>query len=995
MICRRLTLRIALVAVVAAAPLLAASGASASVTVTPQQAGMAASVVGPAHRASAATRDAAASAAAAAAASKGTTGWDTYRQLDQLPYLPTGVTEFQHSSFDRTGGNADHNHVLGTEPNGQVILSEHDGPGEIDSIWTTGNVPGAGDLTIVLDGHTVVNAPLSTIVDGGLGAPFVYPLVADDTQSSGGFYINVPMPFKQSMLVTTTADPDYYHVQYRTFPDATGVSTFSPSDAAQDVLTTLQEAGTQDPVPAQPGAVTQHGAYQIMPGQSATVAQASGSGQVTGLQLQIPHLTHPTTTPLTDDGRAFGAGGSSSFTVALNPDNTGIEITRRYDPQIGEQKANLLVDGTQAGQWAPEPTQTGGLWADQTVDVPSSATAGKSQVTLTNVFVSSDQDFNEFRYTVLQQVGGVWQQADTVDVGPDHTADEAAHNYKITNQTWSGVRTFSYPLPASITDTGRAFGSGGHSQFTVAIDPDNSGVRLTRRLDPEIASQVASVSVDGTNVGDWAANPVQPAGNWADESIEIPASVTAGKSQITVTSTFVSSSKDFNEFTYWAYSHMPDGLELTDTLDVGNTTSEAAHDYAITGQTWSGSRTFSYPDSDQALTSDWIRISFDGVQTVNAPIGQFFGSALGDFDTRSLMMTVDTRTGWLSSWWPMPYGSSVQVSLYNASGLPLSGQVALTTAADPHWQADLADGAVGYFHATNHSGATTAGQDWTFLQATGHGKVVGIVQGMEGPTNRGYLEGDERDYTDGSASPQINGTGTEDFYQGGWYFKYGPFTNPLNGNTSHEAATGDCPASTDCTGAYRLLLADAIPFDSSITFGIEHGATDNVQANYSSTAFWYGQPQPVATQTDSLTVGNTASEQAHDYTSANPGAVTSLTASYEGNDGTQVMITNTLRATTAPVTFTMAVDPVNQGVILQRTSDQDIAFQSADIAVDGTDLGQWLQPLGNTSHRWLDDQYTLPASVTSGQSQITITITPTAGSPAWSAASYRAVSLTP
>lgn len=266
---------------------------------------------------------------------------------------------------------------------------------------------------------------------------------------------------------------------------------------------------------------------------------------------------------------------------------------------------------------------------------------------------------------------------------------------------------------------------------------------------------------------------------------------------------------------------------------------------------------------------------------------------------------------------------------------------------------------------------------------------------MAGPTSRGYLEGDERAYTEGSASPQIAGTGTEDFYEGGWYFRYGPFTNPLTGNTSHESAAGDCPAATDCTGAYRLLIADAIPFGSSITFGIEHGGTDDVQASYASTAFWYGQPAPVTPQTDSLTIGDTASEQAHTYTSADPGPVTSLAASYEGNDGTQVVITRNTRATTAAVTFTMAVDPGNQGVILQRTSDQDTSYQRAEVTVNGTDLGQWLQPLGSPYHRWLDDQYTLPASVTTGHSGITVTLTPVSGSPAWSAASYRAISLKP
>ena len=73
-----------------------------------------------------------------------------------------------------------------------------------------------------------------------------------------------------------------------------------------------------------------------------------------------------------------------------------------------------------------------------------------------------------------------------------------------------------------------------------------------------------------------------------------------------------------------------------------------------------GVHTFAYPDSDQALASAWIQLTFDGKRTVDVPLGQFFGSPFGEFDTRSLMTSVDVRPdGWLSSWWPMPYGSSV------------------------------------------------------------------------------------------------------------------------------------------------------------------------------------------------------------------------------------------------------------------------------------------------------------------------------------------------
>jgi hypothetical protein len=111
---------------------------------------------------------------------------------------------------------------------------------------------------------------------------------------------------------------------------------------------------------------------------------------------------------------------------------------------------------------------------------------------------------------------------------------------------------------------------------------------------------------------------------------------------------------------------------------------------------------------------------------------------------------------------------------------------------------------------------------------------------MEGP-NRTYLEGDDIGYVNGSGSPQLHGTGTEDFYEGGWYWNRGPFTDPLNGEPSREDGALGCMAV--CDSAYRLMIAESIPFTKSINYGIEHGNENTVQAVYSSTAFWYQRPR--------------------------------------------------------------------------------------------------------------------------------------------------------
>ncbi|MGO9525092.1 MAG: hypothetical protein ACLPQP_24040, partial [Mycobacterium sp.] len=123
-------------------------------------------------------------------------GWDTYRRLDRLPYLSAGTQTLEVSSFDRSGGNFD---ISTGNDNGSggclasggagCIIAEDRGAGEVDSIWLTrdgGNVTRIGNIRIDLDGQTVIDAPLQSLVDGALGAPFVWPLVANAAQSPGG-----------------------------------------------------------------------------------------------------------------------------------------------------------------------------------------------------------------------------------------------------------------------------------------------------------------------------------------------------------------------------------------------------------------------------------------------------------------------------------------------------------------------------------------------------------------------------------------------------------------------------------------------------------------------------------------------------------------------------------------------------------------------------------------------------------------------------------------
>ncbi|MQA03085.1 MAG: DUF2961 domain-containing protein [Streptosporangiales bacterium] len=208
----------------------------------------------------------------------------------------------------------------------------------------------------------------------------------------------------------------------------------------------------------------------------------------------------------------------------------------------------------------------------------------------------------------------------------------------------------------------------------------------------------------------------------------------------------MSSDLDYNEFRYDAASKVGGEYTRTDTVDVGEgNPSEAQHDYRIEKPTWAGTRTFTYPPtdeeqaavrpSDELLAEARITVSFDGRRLVDSPLGEFFGTGLGLYEVRSLMYGVDPDTKTLSSWWPMPYSNRLKVELHNDSDVAIKGgSASVTTAADSRWAQALGDsGTAGHFRTTSRAQTVkNNGVDYTFLNATGRGKFVGVTHTMRG-----------------------------------------------------------------------------------------------------------------------------------------------------------------------------------------------------------------------------------------------------------------------
>jgi len=289
--------------------------------------------------------------------------------------------------------------------------------------------------------------------------------------------------------------------------------------------------------------------------------------------------------------------------------------------------------------------------------------------------------------------------------------------------------------------------------------------------------------------------------------------------------------------------------------------------------------------------------------------------------------------GFLYMYFPMPFQLRARVFLVSYRTVETRNiYFEIKHAPFPDSFANVGYFRTGYSSQIRHS---EDGKDLVMLDTEGAGHLVGIVASFAGPVDRTFMEGDERIYVDDSQTPVIQGTGVEDFFNGGWYFKRGVFTLPVHGNTFHSPS-----ASQDRIAAYRLFLADAIPFRKHIRVGIEHGNRNLVTMNAWTLAYYYYQPTVRAIQTDLLDVGKTASESSHSYSIDNATWSGSQGFTYDGvmdaygsvDDG------RSLRGFSR---FQMAISPSNQGVLLRRRLDYGVPGQKAAVFVDGQFVGLW------------------------------------------------------
>ncbi len=359
-----------------------------------------------------------------------------------------------------------------------------------------------------------------------------------------------------------------------------------------------------------------------------------------------------------------------------------------------------------------------------------------------------------------------------------------------------------------------------------------------------------------------------------------------------------------------------------------------------------------------------LRAYWDGesAPSVDAPLGPFFGSGLGEMTVRSLLLGMSSD-GDYYCYFPMPFWERARLEIANQSQTDVSLSYEVQWRAAPYPRS-----AAGYLHARYDDRELAAdGADYVLLQSRGQGHYVGTVLTMAGyqlgwPS---FLEGDDRVYFDDSYTPAFYGSGTEEYFLGAWWFRYGTFGLPTHGMVARQRDT------MERLSCYRLHIGDLIPYASAIRFGIEHGGTNQEPARYAGVAFYYEVDLPARHLSDELDIGDAASEVTHGYIS--DGIPVTRVLQYEG-DWDHVPLMDAGRSDVQTSEFTLRIHPANQGVLLRRRRDQAVGRQRAQVYVDGEYVGIWYSAYQNVIKSWSDETFAIPAAHTAGKSSIGLRI---------------------
>jgi len=246
-------------------------------------------------------------------------------------------------------------------------------------------------------------------------------------------------------------------------------------------------------------------------------------------------------------------------------------------------------------------------------------------------------------------------------------------------------------------------------------------------------------------------------------------------------------------------------------------------------------------NKDILLQAKW---DDDTDYAINSPAADFFGYAYGKPAMRSIIAG-NNADNINYCYLPMPFEKKAELSISYEKRNGVSQPKVEITANVYYEKTPLASAKEGRLYTIWRREINPEDyKPYLFADIKDKGHYVGTIHLAQGlrPGMTIFFEGDDSTYVDGKM--RMHGTGSEDYYNGGWYALLDRWDRgvslPIHGSLDYSL-----PMSR--TGAYRFFLSDKLTFEKEFLHTIEHGPEHNLfPVDYTSIAFYYGS-KPAST----------------------------------------------------------------------------------------------------------------------------------------------------
>lgn len=233
-----------------------------------------------------------------------------------------------------------------------------------------------------------------------------------------------------------------------------------------------------------------------------------------------------------------------------------------------------------------------------------------------------------------------------------------------------------------------------------------------------------------------------------------------------------------------------------------------------------------------------LKITWDGEQNpaVYCPAADFFGYAFGTESMHSLLLGSSENKNYC--YFPLPFDKNARIQIIYRKDAS-HPQIAFQFTAHIWYSSEkrIPEKEGKFYAHWNKNIKSEKGKPHVFLNVKGRGHYIGSILQAQGKKAgmTYFFEGDDSTSIDGSF--RIHGTGSEDYFNGGWYAMMdrwdGKMSLPLHGALDYSLPF--CR-----TGGYRFYISDKLSFEKSIFQSIEHGPVGNLfPVDYTSLALYY------------------------------------------------------------------------------------------------------------------------------------------------------------